>query len=568
MTAKAAYGPASAVVLALCGWAASAAVNDVSSSKPAKAEVGMSMALPKGDPKCAALAHVALPDTEIVSVAIQPANLPITGVNVRASDGSGASRVLSGLPAFCRVVGRIHPEPGSDIRFEVWLPNEGWNGRYMGVGNGGFAGSIRYRDMGNAISAGHATASTDTGHAADVAHDASWARGNSAKLRDYGWRAVHLTAVNAKRLIAAYYGRPVDRSYFQSCSNGGRQGLMEASRFPEDYDGILAGAPAAQFTKAAMAMVWVQQLQRSAGAAFRPEQMQLLQDQVMNQCDAVDGQSDGLVDDPRMCRVDLAKLSCGNSSSPQCFSAPQINALRQLYEGPPKSSGRTVAFPFSPSGAELGRPVSFLGWDGYITAGGKAPPQQAYLAGGLLQDLITPPFASIDGFNWKTDPPKVTAALGGVLDVQPNLSKYFARGGKLIIYHGWADAAIPPEQTIDFYKAILRQSGRKAASSARLFMIPGMQHCFGGTGAEMFGEMSAPAHDAEPENNISMALRHWVEHGREPASVIGVSSLPPLKQRLHCAYPARAALKPRADPDKAANYVCRPPAAVLKRAKP
>ena len=391
LVAKSTCWLASAAALGVFGLGASAASSDISPSEPTNAQVGKPMSPPSGDLKCAALARVALADTEIVSAAFQPADLPISGVSVSASDGSGASRVLSGLPAFCRVAGRIHPEPGSDIRFEVWLPAEGWNGRYMGVGNGGFAGSIRHKDLGATISAGYATASTDTGHANENPGDASWAPGNPAKLRDFGWRAVHLTAVNAKRLIAAYYGRPVDRSYFQSCSNGGRQGLMEASRFPEDYDGILAGAPASQFTRLAMAMAWTQQVQHPAGTAFRPEQMKYLQDEVLRQCDSRDGLKDGLINDPRMCRVNVAKLSCAKSSSPQCFSAPQVKALRKLYAGPPKLNGKTVAFAFPPSGAEAGRPVPFLGWDRWIVATGEKPSLHSIFSRGVLQDMMEPP---------------------------------------------------------------------------------------------------------------------------------------------------------------------------------
>ncbi|EEF24842.1 Feruloyl esterase B precursor, putative, partial [Ricinus communis] len=352
MAAKAAYTLAAGGALAIFAFTASVVAEDVSSSQPGRAQVDT-----PADPKCAALVHLALADTDISSAAFQPAQLPVFGASYTAADRSKVGAEISGLPAFCRVAGRIHPEPGSDIRFEVWLPAEGWNGRYMGVGNGGFAGSIRYKDMGETISAGYATASTDTGHDEKITPLASWAPGNPAKLRDYGWRAVHLTTVNAKRLVAAYYDRPANKSYFQSCSNGGRQGLMEASRFPEDFDGILSGAPSAQMTKAVMALVWSQQVQSRPGAAFRPEQMTFLQDEVLRQCDSRDGQTDDLIADPRECRVDVAKLSCANSSSPQCFTAPQLSALRQIYEGPPKSGGRTVAFAYSASGAEAGRPV-------------------------------------------------------------------------------------------------------------------------------------------------------------------------------------------------------------------
>jgi feruloyl esterase len=513
--------------------------------------------------QCAALSQVLLPDTEIVSASVQSPNEPVVSVGVRGAGEARTPVSVTVRSSFCRVAGRIRPEPGSDISFEVWLPLDAWNGRFMGVGNGGFAGSIRYRDLAEAVNAGYATASTDTGHDESVTPLASWAPGNPEKLRDYGWRAVHLMTQAAKQLVVAFYDRPAKSSYFQSCSNGGRQGLMEAARFPNDYDGILAGAPAAQMTKAVMSQIWVQQVQARPGAAFRPEQMAFLQAEVLDQCDAIDGLEDRLVDNPSMCRIDVSQLSCENSGSASCFSPPQVEALRLLYSGPPTSNGRNIAFPFPASGAEAGRPIPFLGWDGYIAAGGERPPQQIILTQGVLGDLATPPLASIEDFDWETDPAQMSAALGGVLDVEPDLTEYFERGGKLIIYHGWADAAIPPQQTIDFYTSVLQQSGPAALHSSRLFMIPGMQHCYGGTGAELFGATSPAGDGAQPENNISMALRLWVETGRVPDAVIGTRTpsaefpeIRPGEERLHCAFPKRAVLMSGTDPGAAENYVC------------
>lgn len=560
MVAKVVYALASTAALALGGWSA-----NTGGQLTAPVAVAWAAQSPEqGAAQCSALARVSLPDTEVLSATVQSANTPVFGASYTAADKSKIGAEISGLPAFCRVAGRIHPEPGSDIRFEVWLPLEQWNGRYMGVGNGGFAGSIRYKELGETVKAGYATASTDTGHDEKVTPLASFAPGNPAKLRDYGWRAVHLTTVNAKRLVAAFYGKPAHKAYFQSCSNGGRQGLMAASRFPQDFDGILAGAPAVPMTQAVMSQIWSQQVQSRPGAAFRPEQMKFLQDEVLRQCDPRDGLKDGLIDDPRMCRIDVSKLACGASTSAQCFSAAQTTALRQFYDGPPRSNGRPIAFPFSPSGAEAGRPVPFLGWDGFIAAGGKVPPQQTVLAQGTIQQLQSPPLGTIEAFDWRTDPQKLVAGVGRMIDVQPNLTRYFARGGKLIIYHGWADAAVPPLQTIAFYGAMMQQSGAQAARSSRLFMIPGMQHCFGGTGAELFGEMSAPAGNARAEDNISAALQQWVETGRKPDQVIGTMSsargepaAASAKQRLHCAYPRRAALAKGADPDKASSYSCK-----------
>lgn len=308
--------------------------------------------------RCATLAGLKLDQVMIESAVTQPASAPVAGANLPGMDGSpGAGAAVAGLPAFCRVIGRIHPEPGSDIRFEVWMPSEGWDGRLNGGNNGGFAGSISYMDLASAVKAGQAGASTDTGHSGN-GMESAWAEGHPERVRDYGWRGIHLTTVTAKKLLASFYGRGPDRSYFVGCSNGGRQALMEASRFPEDFDGIIAGAPAAVFTDLAMAMTNTLQAQLPPGAALRPEQARLLQSQVIEQCDAIDKQVDGLVADPLKCKVDVSKLACGVNRSPQCFTPPQLEALKRIHAGPRDASGRQVASGYPASGAEHGDPLA------------------------------------------------------------------------------------------------------------------------------------------------------------------------------------------------------------------
>jgi hypothetical protein len=514
---------------------------------------------------CTALGGQRLDRVEIVSAGLQLANAPVPGAVLPDYFGTGRPQPIAGLPAFCRVIARARPAPGSDIKFEVWLPTAGWNGRFFGTGNGGFAGPLEYMGMGMAIRHGFATASTDTGHEGN-GQESGWARGNPQKIRDYGWRSVHLMTLNAKLLVAAYYGRAANKAYFSSCSNGGRQALMEASRFPEDYDGIVAGAPAVPFTKLIMSMIWTQQQQAAPGAALRPDQAQLLQDETLRQCDAVDGQGDGLIDDPRMCRIDLSRLGCTASSSPQCLAPAQLTALERIQAGPRNSRGRTVAFPYLLSGAEVGKPVPQLGWEGWLMTGGAQPPAHSLFPTGILGDFVARPFAQPATFDWDRDPARLTATAGRDIDVQPDLRRYFARGGKLITWHGWADAAIPPQNAIEFHDTMLRRSGARAARQSRLFMIPGMQHCFGGTGAVSFGTMFAPAPDAAPEDNVLMAMQQWVEQGRVPESLIGRINSNPVsqpspadKQRLHCAWPKRAVLTPGADRDLAASYTCQPP---------
>lgn len=513
---------------------------------------------------CEALARVELDQVKITSAKAQPAGEPVAGAKLPNMTGTpGAGPDVSGLPAFCRVVGSIHPESDSDIRFEVWLPEQGWDGRFNGANSGGFAGYINYMDLSAALRAGQASAGSDTGHAASPS-DGAWAQGHPAKVRDYGWRAVHLTTVAAKQLIAAFYGRGPEYSYFIGCSNGGRQALMEASRFPDDYDGIIAGAPAAAMTTVALAMVNAVQAQMPPGADIRPEQAALLQDEVIKQCDAVDGQVDGLIADPRLCQFDAGKLACGVSDSPQCFTEPQITALEKIHAGRRDAQGNVVAYGFPPSGAEVGVPAPAFGWDGSILARFTSDLDDKSLAEGILTELVQPPVATTETFDFTRDPARLAAAGAADLDAQPDLTKFFERGGKLIVWHGWGDAVLPPEPTVDFYEDILSRSGSRAGEQSRLFMVPGVGHCAGGTGPDAIGQIGAPPPGEQPERSIGAALQAWVEDGRAPDSIIGRRGMvammtnpgAPERQRLICAYPAKATLAAGADPDKAASYTC------------
>lgn len=547
---------------------AAAALVSVSGAALLSPAVTASAIVPAGastSDACTRLTRQTLGQALIESAKVQPANTPVEGAPLASAPGMPSRGNISGLPSFCRVIGAIRPEAGSNIRFEVWLPAAGWNGRFMGAGNGGLAGTITHGDLASAVSAGFATASTDTGHSG-APDDSSWAKGNPAKVRDYGWRAMHLTTVTAKTLIQRFYGRPADKSYFASCSNGGRMGLMEASRFPDDYDGIMAGAPASGATKLIMSHIWLTQAQQSPGAAIRTDQVKLLQSEVLAQCDGIDGRADGIVDDPRQCRFDAAKLACGTNSSAQCFTPPQLDALRKIHQGPRDSTGRRIGFGFPATGAESGAPIEFFGWEGAIAKGDPRRPIASAFPDTML-NLPRTPIASDKAFDFDRDPARVTAALASEIDPQPDLRRYFARGGKLIMWHGWADATIPPQHTLAFHQGVLDRSGPRAKTQMQLFMVPGVQHCFGGPGAGNFGQLAAPMPGETPDRSITAALIDWVEKGRRPETLIGRLGFDmmgggaqgPEKQRLICAYPARAVLTPGADPDSAASYTCRPP---------
>lgn len=526
---------------------------------------------PDAADRCAGLAGLKLPAVEIVTATAEPANAPVAGVDMASLMGDPKAPPLSGLPSFCRVTGRIRPVQGSDIGFEVWLPGGGWDGRMVGIGIGGFAGYIDYPALARAVAAGKAGVATDTGHSGeggvnsyDAMSQSGWAKGHVERVRDYGWRGVHLTALAAKDIVRAFYGSGPAYSYYIGCSGGGRQGLIEASRYPTDYDGILAGAPAANLTDLAIAMINPIQAQMEPGAAIRPAQAQLIQDEVIRQC----GGADGLVADPRTCRFDTAKLACSSSNSPLCLSDPQIRALRRIYAGPRDQKGGQVARPYLPGGAEVG---PYLGFERYILSDGQTHSADYALAHGFVMDMVAKPFASPETFDFNVDPARLKAALSADVDASPDLRRFYARGGKLILWHGWADPAIPPEATLDYHAAMLRVSGRLARASSRLFMVPGVQHCTGGTGADAFGQNYASMPTDTPDVSMAAALQAWVERGRTPDTLQGLrtngeglggpvdaAKLQAVSkgQRLLCAWPKKAALKPGSDPEKSTSYSC------------
>ena len=509
---------------------------------------------------CAGLKGKAPPDSEITAATFQPAGPFVVPAEL------GPARTVQ-LPAFCRVQGVLHPTPDSHIAFEAWLPDQTWNGRFQGVGNGGFAGSIGYSGLVAAMQGGYAAASTDTGHS-QGGTDASWARGHPEKVVDFGWRAVHLTAVAGKTLAEAFYGGPPRHSYFTSCSNGGRQGLMEAQRFPQDYDGIIAGAPAYNWTGLFTGFVWNAQALSRPGAMIPAAKTSAIAAAVLADCDTLDGVKDGLVSDPRQCRFDAEKLKCAEKETNACLTGPQLAALRAIYQGPRTSKGERIYFGFLPGGETApGSP----GWDLWIFGAAPGASVQNAFGGNFVRYIVGAPDgwtpANFD-FDRDFEPLKTkTSAAFNATD--PDLSRFAAHGGKLILFHGWSDAAIPATGTIAYRDQVVRQMGAaKADTFVRLFMVPGMHHCGGGTGPSDLDQGGVPSPGRDPSTSLAAALEAWVEQGRAPEQVVarqlpapGAPESRPVRTGLICAYPKRAALRPGADPVSAQSYSCRAPRA-------
>ena len=508
---------------------------------------------------CVDLARLSLPRTEIVSGTFHAAGM------VKDEDRPFPP---TEVPAHCRVLGILRPAPGSEINFEVWLPAAGWNERLLGVGNGGYGGSMpRQGGLAEAVQRGYAAVSTDTGHAG-TAIDTQWAYQNREKIIDWGHRAVHLMTRAAKSIVEARLGRPAAKAYFMSCSNGGRQGLMAAQRYPMDYDGIVVGAPAYDFTGLMTAFAWNYFVQNEAKASVIPPSLAgEISSAVDEQCDHLDGLRDGLISDPRRCSVDFSVLKCGDRSSDQCLSEAQLTALGKLYRGPETSSGERL-YPGWPVGGESGTNAA-SGWEAWML--GAEPHQRFYVEGFYRHFLGRGEQWGIRQIDFDRDPAEAERQLAGIIDAtSPDLGAFAENGGKLIIYHGWSDEAVPAGGTIEYVENVRRFMGAETVEGfLRLFLVPGMHHCFGGHGPSLFNNATAPRSPKDPSRDIGAALKSWVEDGIAPQSLIAVQTENPFeavfdlakavprRTGLLCPHPGVARLRgPDFDPTNASSYVC------------
>ena len=434
---------------------------------------------------------------------------------------------------FCRVVGILEKE----INFEVWLPRD-WNGKFQGVGNGGLTGAINYPAMGTALAQGYATASTDTGHRTEQGpFEDEWLEGHPERLVNFAYRAHHLLAQTGKRVVAAYYGKPSARAYFSGCSSGGWEGLSEAQRYPDDYDGIVVGAPAINLVQVQSRGILVAQMTlKNPQGALTHELALKLAAAAVAKCDAKDGVKDSVIDDPRQCDFDPAELQCKSDTSKDCLTAAQVQTARVLY-GPMKSSGGMQLYPGAAFGAS---PLAEL------------PPSSAQSKpGDAAITLMLPqkPSWDVNTFNPDRDIPILEKQLGATLDAaNPNLHPFEAHGGKLIMYHGWADPLLSPYNTLNYYDHVVQTMGGQQSTDGflRLFMVPGMEHCRGGPGPDTFDAVAS--------------LDDWVEHGVPPERIVaarkGKDGKTVDRTRPLCRYPQVAHYKGTGSTDEATSFVC------------
>lgn len=484
---------------------------------------------------CANLSSLALPHTTITTAAlVEPgAFIPPGTADDRVE---AAARTFGGLPSFCRVVATLRPSSDSDIQVEVWLPASTWNGKYQAVGNGAFTGSIGYNAMAAALALGYATSSTDTGH---LGNTASFGLGHPEKVIDFGWRSMHEMTVMAKSTIDTYYDQELAYSYWNGCSAGGRQALMEAQRFPEDFDGIIAGSPGNDWTSRAGASLRVARvLEAEPARRLSPSDRQLVHSAAVQACDASDGVTDGVIGDPESCKFDPSRLQCSAADGDQCLSAGQVNTVRLMYASPTNpQSGRAITGLFP--GSELG--WTDLGWTQSARSTGLE--QFRYLT-------YADPDWTVADFDFETDIVRAEEVDNGTLNaLDPNLEPFFDRGGKLISYHGWADPQISPGNATEYYSSVVDTIGdlARVQDSYRLFMAPGMGHCGGGEGPSQFDMLTA--------------LENWVERGAAPDRIVASRTRDGVVDRTRplCPYPQQAVYTGSGSTDDAANFRCEAP---------
>ena len=478
---------------------------------------------------CDGLAKLALKDTAITKAEVVAAGT----FEAPGGRGGRGPNPYKALGEFCRVAATLTPTSDSDIKIEVWLPTRGWNGKYQAVGNGGWAGVISYSAMAEALQGGYATASTDTGHEGGRG---TFALGHPEKLVDFAWRSEHEMTAKAKQVIEAFYGAGPKLSYWNGCSTGGRQGLKAAQMFPEDYNGIIAGAPA---NRTAISLWIADAVLKDPARYIPPAKYPVIHEAAVAACDAGDGLKDGLIDDPRQCRFDPAVLLCKAADGPSCLTAPQVAAAKQIYSNAVNPRTKQELFASLVPGTELGWGVQAAG-----------PEPSANIYDQYRYVVFKDPNWDWKTFNFDTDVVKGDLPENLIMNAtDPNMQPFFSRGGKLILYHGWSDSQVPAVNTIKYYDAVVAHMGGadQATGHVRLFMAPGMGHCAGGEGPNTFDKVKA--------------LEDWVERGKAPARFEASHSTDGRVDRTRplCPYPQVARYSGTGSTDEAGSFVCKAP---------
>jgi feruloyl esterase len=490
---------------------------------------------------CESLTSVTPPNTTItLAQTVAAGSFVAPGRGPSTGSGQAAGQRLTDLPEFCRVMAMLKPSIDSDIRMEIWMPAEAsWNGKFRGTGNGGLGGGTgaNANALAGGVRRGYATAGNNTGHQGD----SSYALSHPEQIKDFGYRSAHEMTVTSKALIKAFYGKPPSLSYMAEGGGGTIAALSSAQRYPDDYDIIAVTGMSSYLTRHTFGQMWIWQATHKDAASFiPPAKYEVLHKAALDACDALDGVKDGVIGDVQRCKFDPSVTLCKSGDSSDCLTAEQVEAAKKIYAGP--HNPRTGEEIYSPL-----YPGSELGW-GQL-AGGDQPL-------GIPVEFFKFYVFRDASWNYKTRPinfdSDVTASnraeIQPVNAVDPDLSKFFARGGKLLLVDGWADTAVPPKVAINYYNAVVKKLGRtRVTESMRFFMVPGMGHGPGTAGVENF-------------NFDALGLiEQWKENGRAPDQLI-VTHFKDGKQigtRLICQYPHVAIYKGRGDAEDSASYSCK-----------
>jgi feruloyl esterase len=478
-------------------------------------------------PACDKLASMALPKAKIDS-----AQMVLAGTFAPPA-GGGAANAYANLPAFCRVTATLTPTSDSDIKTEIWLPAKDWNGKFQAVGNGGWAGTIPYAALARTVASGYAGAGTDTGH---TSNNADFALGHPEKLIDLAYRSIHEMTVQAKTIIKAHYGSAPKVSYYNGCSQGGRQGLAAAQKYPADFNGIIAGAASWNQMRAHAARVGLNLIvNKDANSRIPRNKYAMIHDAVVNACDELDGVKDGVIENPLMCKFDYAQLACKEGDGPNCLTNGQVESAKAMTSPLTDPKTGTVLF----EGHLM--PGSELGW---ATLGG---PEPLGLAVSGMRNVVTKDQSwDYHSLDIATDIERAGKSDKGALySGDANLKPFFERGGKLLMYHGWSDQQVNPLNSVIYYDNVLKTVGsEKAANSIALFMVPGMNHCSGGPGTDTFDKVKI--------------IEEWVEQGKKPTEVVAshLTSGQVDKTRPLCPYPQVAKYKGTGSINEAGSFYC------------
>jgi feruloyl esterase len=508
---------------------------------------------------CEGLASMTISHVEITSATEVAAGKFTPLAKSEPSEPAGLSE---SVPAFCRIIGVARPTDDSVINFEVWLPTSSiWNKKFEGVGNGGYVGSISYGAMENAINRGYATASTDTGH---TGGDLRFAAGHPEKIVDWGYRAIHVTAETAKLILREYYGHPPQHSYFNGCSTGGGQALSEAQRFPDDYDGIIAGDAGNDRVHLNAAFLWAFAATHKDAQLLLPEsKLPLINKAAIAACDKNDGLEDGIIADPLQCHFDPGTLLCHGNKSESCLTPTEVEAVKKIYEGPknPRTGKRIIAG-WAP-GSESLTSGDYAGWKNYVLSEAE-PARTDFWKYFVFDD----PKWDWRTFDYDRDLAYADTKMAAVNASNPDLQEYKAHGGKILMYHGWVDPVGPPQDAIDYYENVEQTMGGSTTTHDffRLFLVPGMSHCNGGPGYMLAGGARAgndpdnvpKAPNPDPDHDVLSALDQWVERGTPPSRIIAVRHLHGSDDRSIpvCAYPLTAQLIKGGNAKDASGFRC------------